>query len=52
MEEQETHVSEKGEISDMNELMYKIAKPITTGGGKRQSVIMTRTVPAGIDKLW
>lgn len=45
MEEKETYVSEKGEIDDLNELMYKIAKPIMKGG-KRQSVIMAKTVPA------
>lgn len=45
MEEKETLVSDKGEIDDLNELMYKIAKPIVTGG-KRHSVIVAKTVSA------
>ncbi|KAL8955558.1 MAG: hypothetical protein Q9183_006599 [Haloplaca sp. 2 TL-2023] len=53
LEQNDTFVSEKGEMEDLNELMYKIAKPVGkeggTGGegkggrGKRRSVIPVRT---------
>ncbi|KAL9595430.1 MAG: hypothetical protein Q9219_006447 [cf. Caloplaca sp. 3 TL-2023] len=42
LEQQETYVSNKGEIDDLNELMYKIAKPVVAGG-RRQSVIVAKT---------
>ncbi|KAL8861826.1 MAG: hypothetical protein Q9178_001695 [Gyalolechia marmorata] len=42
-EAKETYLSEKGEIKDLNDLMYKIAKPVTGEGGKRKSVITART---------
>ncbi|KAL8645840.1 MAG: hypothetical protein Q9210_006486 [Variospora velana] len=45
MEEKEMYMSEKGEIDNLNELMYSIAKPVVTGG-MRRSVIMATTVPA------
>lgn len=45
MEEKDIYLSERGEIDDLNELMYSIAKPVVTEG-KRRSVIMARTVPA------
>ncbi len=44
MEEKEALVSDKGEIDDLNELMYKIAKPVVTAGGRRHSVIVAKTV--------
>ncbi|KAL8750616.1 MAG: hypothetical protein Q9184_006366 [Pyrenodesmia sp. 2 TL-2023] len=44
MEEKEALVSDQGEIDDLNELMYKIAKPVVTGG-RRHSVITAKTVP-------
>lgn len=50
MEEEEIHMAEKGEMHNLNELMYSIAKPVVTGG-KRVSVITAKTVP-GIDPLW
>ncbi|KAL8956544.1 MAG: hypothetical protein Q9193_005961 [Seirophora villosa] len=45
MEEKDIYLSERGEIDDLNELMYSIAKPVVTEG-KRRSVIMAKTVPA------
>ena len=53
LEQNDTFVSEKGEMEDLNELMYKIAKPVGReantgaeqkgGKGKRRSVIPVRT---------
>ncbi|KAL8784791.1 MAG: hypothetical protein Q9213_003771 [Squamulea squamosa] len=42
LEQKDTYLSEKGEIEDLNELMYTIAKPVVTGG-KRQSIITAKT---------
>lgn len=50
MEEKETYASGKEEIDDLNKLMYEIARPVVTGG-KRQSVIMARTMPATAEKF-
>lgn len=44
MEEKQALVSDRDEIEDLNELMYKIAKPVVTGG-RRFSVITAKTVP-------
>ncbi|KAL8720938.1 MAG: hypothetical protein Q9225_002265 [Loekoesia sp. 1 TL-2023] len=44
LERKETYVSKKGEVDDLNELMYKIAKPIETGG-KRRSVFVAKMEP-------
>lgn len=51
LEQDEMWVAEKGEVDDLNELMYKIAKPIEgkgngkgkEGKGVRRSVIEART---------
>ncbi|KAL8932727.1 MAG: hypothetical protein Q9211_006155 [Gyalolechia sp. 1 TL-2023] len=50
LEKEEAFVSQKGEIDDLNELMYKIAKPVG-GGGNRRSVMMATTKP-GIEASW
>ncbi|KAL8923859.1 MAG: hypothetical protein Q9172_002947 [Xanthocarpia lactea] len=42
-EAKETYLSEKGEIEGLNDLMYKIAKPVAGEEGKRKSVITART---------
>ncbi|KAL8696530.1 MAG: hypothetical protein Q9201_007615 [Fulgogasparrea decipioides] len=42
LEQKDTYMSEKEEIADLNELMYKIAKPCVNGG-RRQSVIAAKT---------
>ena len=42
-EAKETYLSEKGEIEGLNDLMYKIAKPVAGEGGKRKSVITAKT---------
>ncbi|KAL8728681.1 MAG: hypothetical protein Q9166_005245 [cf. Caloplaca sp. 2 TL-2023] len=39
LEQRETWMSEKGEIEDLNELMYKIAKPVVGGDKRKRSVV-------------
>lgn len=39
LERRDVYLSAREEIEDLNELMYKIAKPVVTGDGDRKSVI-------------
>ncbi|KAI4098906.1 MAG: hypothetical protein LQ339_006212 [Xanthoria mediterranea] len=39
LERRDVYLSAREEIEDLNELMYKIAKPVVTGAGDRKSVI-------------
>lgn len=43
LEQEKIFATEKEEIGDLNDLMYKIAKPIAGTGDKRRSVIQART---------
>ncbi|KAL8934747.1 MAG: hypothetical protein Q9216_005751 [Gyalolechia sp. 2 TL-2023] len=48
LEKKDAFVSRRGEIDDLNELMYKIAKPVGgKDGGDRRSVVVATTRPGG-----
>ncbi|KAL8837440.1 MAG: hypothetical protein Q9170_002525 [Blastenia crenularia] len=47
MEHKETFASHKEEVDDLNELMYKIAKPVGAEGGKKRKVVTARMSVCG-----